>query len=203
MEKQKLAIGGSILSAIAASACCIGPLVAVILGASGFAASAFFAKWRPLFLGVTFVLLGLAWIVTYRKPRESCGDGAACATKPMAKWNKPLLWAATAFVVITSAFPPLYALATKVCCSLPPVAVATAQSASLKVKIPSMDCEACAASIEATLQKQSGVQNVRVSFDTKEAHVQYDASKISGDEIIAVIDKTGFKAEPTTPKERR
>ena len=79
---QKATLGGSILAAITASLCCIGPLVAVALGASGFAASAVFEKWRPVFLDVTFALLALAWYLTYRKPKTTCEEGSACATKP-------------------------------------------------------------------------------------------------------------------------
>src|SRR5437773_5756289 len=96
---QKATLGGSLLAAITASLCCIGPLVAVALGASGFAASAVFETWRPVFLGVTFALLALAWYLTYRKPRAACGEGSACTTQPVSQWNKVILWFATAFVL--------------------------------------------------------------------------------------------------------
>jgi mercuric ion transport protein len=64
MEKEKLALGGSVLSAITASLCCIGPLVAIIVGASGFAAAGLFAHWRPLFLTITALMLAAAWYLT-------------------------------------------------------------------------------------------------------------------------------------------
>ena len=72
---QKATLGGSVLAAITASFCCIGPLVAVLLGAGGFAASAVFEKWRPVFLGVTCASLALAWYLTYRKPKADCEEG--------------------------------------------------------------------------------------------------------------------------------
>lgn len=204
---QKASLGGSILAAITASLCCIGPLVAVLLGAGGFAASAAFEKWRPVFLGITFVLLALAWYLTYRKPKTACEEGSACATKPVAKWNKVMLWFATAFVLVAAAFPSLSSAILQAsqsngdaCC--PPSAAADANSAVLKVKIPSMDCAACALNIQSVLKKQAGVQQAQVSFDTKEALVRYDAAKISPEKIIAAIDQTGFKAEPTTRKEQ-
>jgi hypothetical protein len=40
--------------------------VAVIVGASGFAAAGLFAQWRPLFLTVTALTLAAAWYLTYR-----------------------------------------------------------------------------------------------------------------------------------------
>jgi copper chaperone CopZ len=48
------------------------------------------------------------------------------------------------------------------------------------------------------LRKQPGVQSAQVSYDTKEAVVQYDATKLSPEKIISVIDETGFKAETNT-----
>jgi mercuric ion transport protein len=194
---QKATLGGSIVAAITASLCCIGPLVAVLLGAGGFAAAAVFEKWRPVFLGVTFALLALAWYLTYRKPKAACAEGSACATKPVAKWNKAVLWFATGVVLVTAAFPSLSSAILRGTQSNAPVVVVTdANSAILKVKIPGMDCAACAVSIETKLRKQAGVVTVQVSHDTKEAAVQYDTTKLSAQKIMTAIDETGFKAEP-------
>ena len=200
---QKATLGGSVLAAITASLCCIGPLVAVLLGASGFAASAVFEKWRPGFLGLTVVLLALAWCLTYRKPKAACEEGSACATKPVAKWNKVVLWFATGVVLVTAAFPSLSSAILRATQSNIPVAAADGNSAVLKVKIPSMDCAACALNIQSVLKKQIGVHQAQVTFDTKEAVVRYDTTKLSPEKIIAAIDQTGFKAEPTTPKEKQ
>jgi len=198
---RKTSLGGSILAAITASLCCIGPLVAVALGATGFAASALFEKWRPVFLGVTFGLLALAWYLTYRKPKEACGEGSACATKPVSKWSKGILWFATAVVVIAAAFPNLSSVILRTT-QTNSVAVADGNRAVLKVHIPSMDCAACALNIQSVLRKQSGVKQAQVSFDTKQAVVQYDSTRISPEKIIAAIDQTGFKAEPATAKDQ-
>jgi len=80
--------------------------------------------------------------------------------------------------------------------SRPPGAVADGNSAFLKVIIPSMDCAACALSIQTKLRQQPGVVTAQVSYDTKEAVVQHDPAKLTPERIIAAIDETGFKAEP-------
>lgn len=195
---QKATLGGSILAAITASLCCIGPLVAVLLGASGFAASAVFEKWRAVFLGVTFALLALAWYLTYRKPKAACAEGSVCATKPVSKWNKVALWFATGAVLVTAAFPSLSSAILRGTQSNAPGVVADANSAVLKVKIPSMDCAACAVSIQTKLRKQAGIITASVNYDTKDAVVQYDATKLLPEKIMATIDETGFKAEPAS-----
>jgi copper chaperone CopZ len=193
---QKATLGGSLLAAVIASLCCIGPLLAVAFGLGGFAASAVFEKWRPVFLGVTFALLALAWYLTYRKPKESCEEGSACATKPAGKWNKVVLWIATGIVLLTTAFPSLSSVILRGTQSSVPGAVAGDNSVVLKVEIPSMDCAACAVSIQTKMRKLAGVITASVNYDTKEAEVQYDATKLAPEKIIAAIDETGFKAEP-------
>ena len=105
MEKEKLALGGSVLSAITASLCCIGPLVAVIVGASGFAAAGLFAQSRPLFLTITALMLAAARYLTYRHPKADHCSAEGCPQNPVAKWNKVILWLATAFVIAIAAFP--------------------------------------------------------------------------------------------------
>lgn len=192
---RKATLGGSVLAAITASLCCIGPLVAVALGAGGFAASAVFEKWRPVFLGVTFTLLALAWYLTYRKPKAACEPDSACATKPVAKWNKVVLWFATAFVLVAAAFPNLSSAILRGSQRSTPIVVAGPNSAILKVQIPGMDCAACAVSIQKKLRQQVGIENAEVNYDTKTAVVQYDSTKLSPEKIVAAIDETGFKAE--------
>jgi len=204
MQKDKLTAAGSVIAAVAASICCIGPLAALTLGAGSLAAASGLEKWRPLFLGVTFVLLGVAWYLTYRKPKaEACADGTTCAARPGAKGEKVVLWVATALAVALAALP-LYAGA--VARLLHPEGAGPARSAgakvaSLKVKVPSMDCAACAVNIQRALRKEEGVARAEVVFKTKEAVIEYDPARISPEKVIAVIDETGFKAEPVERKQ--
>jgi copper chaperone CopZ len=95
-----------------------------------------------------------------------------------------------------AAFPSLSSAILRATQPSPPVAVADGNSAILKVKIPSMDCAACAVGIQTKLRQQTGVVTAQVSYDTKMAFVQYDTAKLSPQDIIAAIDETGFKAEP-------
>jgi mercuric ion transport protein len=200
MDKDKLALGGSVLSAIAASLCCIGPLVAVALGASGFAAAALFAKWRPLFLTITALLLVAAWYLTYWRPKAGNCSTNGCARNSVAKWNKVVLWLATAFVIAAAAFPTFSSAAAQL---FVPAGASTSgpsqvKLVTLQVNIPSMDCGACAVGIQAKLNKQDGVRGAQIDFSTKTAVIRFDPGKLSPERITALIDETGFKAEPMT-----
>jgi len=55
--------------------------------------------------------------------------------------------------------------------------------------------------IQRVLRKEEGVARAEVVFKTKEAVIEYDPARISAEKIIAVIDETGFKAEPEERKQ--
>lgn len=205
MQKHKLTAVGSVVAAIASSLCCIGPLVAVLLGAGSLAAASGLQKWRPVFLGLTFALLTVAWYLVYRKPKaEGCRDGAACGGKRTGTANRAILWVATAASLAVVALP-LYvgALARLLQPERSaPAGSAAANVASLRVKIATMDCTACAVNIQRMVGKEEGVVRAEVVFKTKQGVIEYDPARISPNKILWVINETGFKAEPLTKKEK-
>ena len=93
-------------TAIAASVCCIGPLVLALLGLGGGALLLKFEPLRPYFLAVTGLLLGGAFYVTYRRPpAEQCEPGSACANPASRKGQMAVLWIVAALVLLLGAFP--------------------------------------------------------------------------------------------------
>lgn len=95
---------GSVVAAVAASACCLGPVLLSVVGAGALGAAATsLERYRPVLLVLTAVLLGSAFVVTYRPGRASCADGA-CA--PSSKRTaKTVLWVVAALVVLLATFP--------------------------------------------------------------------------------------------------
>jgi mercuric ion transport protein len=105
-ESGKLA-GAGVLSAIAASLCCITPVLAILSGASG-AASAFswMDPFRPYLFGITVLVLGFAW---YQKLKPKTAEEIQCACeedeKPSFWQSKMFLGIVTGFAVLMLAFP--------------------------------------------------------------------------------------------------
>ncbi|MCS6988387.1 MAG: cation transporter [Chloroherpetonaceae bacterium] len=64
----------------------------------------------------------------------------------------------------------------------------------VSLKIEGMVCSSCEKSIESKLAKLDGVQLVEVSQESGEAEVEFDASKVSEERLIAEIDAIGYKA---------
>jgi mercuric ion transport protein len=109
-KSQRVTVAASIssvLSALLASACCIGPLVLALLGIGGAGLLVKFEPYRPYFMAVTFALLGTGFYFTYRKPRTVSAGGVACdCPAPRAsRAGKILLWVATAAVAAFLPFP--------------------------------------------------------------------------------------------------
>ncbi len=183
---------GGVLAGVAASLCCIGPLLSLSLGLGSFAASAFFAQWRPVFLALTFVLLGVAWYLTYRRPKVDCPDGT-CA-RPPGKAARLGLWLGTVVALAAAVYPSLPAVSRQL------NGATAADDAKFSVQIPSMDCPPCAKGIEASLNRVPGVKQVAINYETKAAVLIYDPHVTNRDKLLALIDATGFPADRASLK---
>ena len=92
---------GAALAALAASACCVSPLVVSVLGVGGAVAAAGLAPYRPYLLAVSVGLIGVGFWLSYRRPRAT---GAACSTSA-GRWVRPVLWGAAALTLFAFAVP--------------------------------------------------------------------------------------------------
>lgn len=102
-------LSGGIIAGLAASVCCVGPLVLVALGVGGAAAGLieFVAPLRPVFIGLALLFLGLAAHRLFWVPRV-CEPGTACAD-PRTLRNQRLLFGGIAIVVAALIAFPWYA----------------------------------------------------------------------------------------------
>jgi mercuric ion transport protein len=80
-RQQRLMAAGSLVGALAASSCCILPLVLFSLGVSGAWIGNFtrLAPYQPYFIAVTIGCLGYGYWLVYRSTKLACADGDACA----------------------------------------------------------------------------------------------------------------------------
>jgi len=75
-------------------------------------------------------------------------------------------------------------------------AVATAKEVTIEIKVSGMTCQACAVSVQKSLEKVEGVKRADVSSDKGLATVVYDDANANEQQLRDAIDKTGFKAQP-------
>jgi mercuric ion transport protein len=99
-----LFIGG--LAAILASACCLGPLVLVVLGLSGawIGNLTLLEPYRPFFIAGALVALFFAARQIFR-PAQACEPGEVCAVPQTRRVYKILFVIASALVVVALVYP--------------------------------------------------------------------------------------------------
>src|SRR6266581_8006468 len=105
-RRQSLAAVGGLLGALAASSCCILPLVLFGLGVSGAWIGNFtrLAAYQPYFLAATLACLGYGYWLVYRSSRLACADGEACARPLPNRIVKAGLILATILVIAALGF---------------------------------------------------------------------------------------------------
>ncbi len=104
----RVGLAGAVVSAVAASVCCVGPLLLMGLGVSGAWISrlTLFEAYRPLFIAVTVLFLGMGFYRVYRRPKEAdCAAGSFCANPLSRRINRITLWTVTLLVAALLLFP--------------------------------------------------------------------------------------------------
>ena len=192
--KDKALIGASLIAGIAASLCCILPIVFALAGVGIVGASAFFAAWRPFLLAVTFFFLLAGLYFAYRKPKQSCAPGSVCEKPITRRTGRIGLWLAIAIVLVIAAFP-YYSetVANFVLFGKGQSADASSHLDRASFVVDGMDCNACATAIEKKLIHLNGVQNATVSYDQKQAIVEFDRQKITIVLLEKAIRDAGYR----------
>ena len=186
-------IGTSLLSAIAASLCCITPVIALLAGSSSIAANfSWLEPARPYLIGLSIAVLAFAWYQQL-KPSKNNIVNCDCETqKAPFLQSKLFLGIVTIFSLIMITFP-LYA---RVFYPNPDSKVAVGSISKLEKQatftIKGMSCQSCEAEINNELSKVSGVMAYTTSYAKGISLVTYDASKVSEAMIAKAINTTGY-----------
>lgn len=94
MFRGKGSLIASVLAALGASVCCVGPLVLLTLGIGGgwIANLTMMEPLRPWFIAATLLFLGLAFRRLYLLP-QVCDPGSVCADSIVLKRQRLVFWA--------------------------------------------------------------------------------------------------------------
>ncbi len=197
-NKERRTIVGVIIAAIAASVCCVGPLVLLALGVGGAWVGNLTAlePFRPYLMGLTLIILGYAFYKIYRKPQpEECAPDSYCANQKSDRINKITLWIATVFVILLLSVPYI----TSLLLAVPGNKVEQAEIdySTLMVvtlDVPDMYCPACPFTVQKSLLKLNGVISAEASLETKKAIVTFDQSKVTTAQMIEATTNAGYSS---------
>jgi mercuric ion transport protein len=191
MSSTKLMITG-VISAIAASLCCITPVLALFAGTGSIASSfSWLAPARPFMIGLTVVILGFAWYLKLRpKPVDECG--CVEEEKPKFLQSKTFLLVITVFAGLMISFPS-YARFFFPKNEKTVIVTDKSNVQIVEVNIKGMSCQACEAEVNHEINKLPGIIESEVDYEKRNAIVKFDNSKTSIKDILAAISATGYK----------
>lgn len=200
MKKENIAIGSAVLTALGASLCCVGPLLAFAFGVSAFGAATVFASARPYLLAAAVPALAFGFYRVYFR-REACAHGEACATRPVSRAARLSLWLASIAVLIFALSP--YYVGTlarhlgtnKEAADAESTSVTEPAIARETFKVSGMTCAGCETTIKLALEQTPGVRSAEVSYERGAAVVEYDPNVTTTDKLHAAINETGYTCE--------
>jgi mercuric ion transport protein len=201
-KKSNSLLGLGLLTAISASLCCIVPVLALIAGTSGLAASfTWLEPLRPYLMGFTILVLGFAWYQQL-KPKKDMDCDCETESKPTFIKSKLFLGLVTLFAAAMLAFPHYSAIFyPENKAKVQPQFAKSINNLTLNVK--GMTCESCNLHVENTLAQLPGYINAKADYKTGTVKVEFDASKSSEKEVLEAVNSTGYKVTDkkiATPK---
>ena len=194
-KKERRTIVGVIVAALAASVCCVGPLVLLGLGVGGAWVGNLTAlePFRPYLMALTFGVLGYAFYKIYKPKPDVCEPGSYCANPKSDKINKVTLWISTIFVLGILSVP--YVAEGLVASENAKADNIGAQFAGLEeitLNVPGMNCPACPFTVQKSLKNLDGVFSAKATLDDKKAVVKYDPAKVTKEAIIEATTNAGY-----------
>jgi mercuric ion transport protein len=199
---RRVSIGGALLAALAASSCCLGPLLLAALGIGGAGAAGALGAYRPYLLAATGGFLAAGFLFSYRKRRVGTADACGCEQPRASRAGRIGLWVATIVVVLVAAAPPLLARWADARRS-PTSTGSEANLATAVITVPGMDCEACAAPMRTALAKVGGFRGLKLDIAKQAVTVTYQPASDRPAAYVAVIRGLGYEAALANEVEAR
>lgn len=187
-----------ILTAAAASLCCITPVLALISGTSGIASTfSWMEPYRPYLLGLTVAVLAFAWYQKL-KPKKADIDCACEEDKPSFWQGNTFLAIVTVLAVLLMAFPSYSKIFFPKKATTQIIVVDKSSIQQVKLDIKGMSCEACTETINLALSKVPGVLEYKTEYKDGSSIVKFDNSKTNEKAITDAVNATGYTVSGTT-----
>ena len=182
-----------LITSLAASLCCITPVLALLGGTSGLASSfSWIEPFRPYLIGLTILAFGFAWYQKL-KPQKKADCDCEADTKNSYWQSKSFLGIVTVVAGLLIAFPYYAKTFYPKPQEIKVVVVDKTNIQQAVFKIKGMSCESCTQHVNSEISKVKGVVAFQTSYENANSIVRFDNSKTSIDSIINAINSTGYK----------
>mgnify|MGYP000622134141 FL=1 len=180
-----------LFAAIAASSCCIPPVIALIAGVGGSASAlSWMEPFRPYLIGLAVIAIGYAWYA-YLKPKKA-DDCCEIDAKPKWYQTKGFLVGITLFATVSIAFP-YYAHIFYPDNKKEVVIVNQSNIQTLNFDVKGMTCASCEEHVKHAVNELEGIVNINASYEKAYAEVEFDNTKTTKEDIEKAINSTGYK----------
>lgn len=190
-DSSKSGIITGVVAAIAASSCCIPPVIAAIAGIGGASSSlTWMEPFRPYLIGLAVVAIGYAWY-SHLKPKDE--DNCGCEIdKPKFYQTRGFLIGMTMFAILSIGFP--YYSGVFFPDNKSDVVVVDKSSVhKINLRIEGMTCDACQVHVNHTVNELDGIINMSTSYVDGEAIIEFDITRTSIEEIKEAVNSTGYE----------
>lgn len=195
MIGNKKLIGTSVITALAASICCVTPVLAVLAGTTGLASTfSWIEPFRPYLIGFTVLVLAFAWYQKFKPKTQTEIDCECDEEKPRFIKSKSFLFLITLFAGAILAFPSYSHIFYSSPDSIREIVYLEQSNVKkIRVTIEGMTCAGCEAHIESEVSKLDGILNVKADYEAANTIVKYDETKVDLEKIETAILSTGYK----------
>ncbi|MDM1039965.1 mercuric transport protein MerTP [Empedobacter falsenii] len=199
MKSENKLLGAGLLTAIAASLCCITPVLALFAGASGVASTfSWLQPARPYFIAITVLVLVFAWYQKL-KPKKEVDCNCETQEKPKFVQSKTFLAIISVFALLMLSFP-FYANIFYPKTEKEVLVVEKSNLKTVEFGISGMTCDACGDHVNHEVNQLQGIVKSAASYENGNAIVEFDESKTTIAEIEKAINSTGYKVINKTEK---
>ncbi len=186
---KNLAIIG-MMTAVAASLCCISPIIGAIIGIGSIASTfSWLEPYRPYLIILTVIVLGFAW---YRSFKRKINHETDCNCNKLSFFKtKTFLGMITLFSVILFLFPYYF----QTFLQSTEKKINTIQGKHLykvKIKVIGMTCPGCEYSVNKIIKKLPGVYKVTSNHKIGSIIIKYDKNKVTLKDFKNAINSLGY-----------
>ncbi|EAQ49610.1 mercuric transport protein MerTP [Leeuwenhoekiella aequorea] len=190
-KTSKNAAYTGLFAAVAASSCCIPPVIALIAGVGGSASAlSWMEPFRPYLIGLAVIAIGYAWYA-YLKPKKA-DDCCEVDAKPKWYQTKGFLIGITLFAAISISFP-YYSHIFYPDNKKEVIVVNQSDIQTVNFDVKGMTCASCEEHVKHAVNELEGIVNVAASYEKANAEVEFDNTKTSKEDIEKAINSTGYK----------
>lgn len=174
-----------VVSALLASACCLGPLLLIAVGLGS--GAAFLGRYHWFFLIGGLAVLTWSW-AKYLREKTVCD----CEHTQM-QGRRGTMWTLLLATVIVFGFAGLN-ITRYVFAGSPPRTDQVADGRERVVlRVEGMSCATCEIAVRRALKQVDGVASADVSVATNSATIDFDPRKTTTDKLVAAVNSTGYR----------